>query len=320
MNDADFLDWSDEDYAAYGREPWLARHRLHDDPMFSDESLIKILDDYPRHELQGFTMGHDIAQAEDWATVDIGDASGAQLWRAVSEGRLWLNLLWVERFDTRFARVLETMYERLSARVDQLANYEQPHLTMLLSSPNALVYYHFDAEDNMLWHVRGEKTMWIYPQSNVDMLPEGMAEDIFSRSRNEDLPYDPSYDADATLLKMIPGDVASWPHTSPHRIVNSDSLNVSLSTSVVTPASKRRELTHSANRWLRHHTPANRLSTRETGAGAASKRFVYRVAKRLGGVPKPPGIDYVARHQVDPEAANGVRVLDEPVRTIYSKA
>ena len=320
MANHDFISWTDEDYRNYGQKPWRATHQLHEDPLFEKSSLIDLLDNFPRNELQAFTMGTDVTNPGDWSTVDTGTATGAQLWDAVERGRLWLNLLWVERFVPRYAELLESMYERLAGKVPQLEGYTEPHLTLLLSSPNALVYYHFDAEDNMLWHVRGEKSMWLYPRTHLDLAPDTTVEDIFSRSLSEELPYKPDYDAQATRLDLKPGHVASWPHNSPHRIVNADSLNVSLSTSVETPASKRRTLTHAANRWLLHNVGMKNLSTREFGAMPSSKRFMYRAVKKLGGVPKPPGIDYVARYQVDPNAESGLRELDQPIRTAFSKA
>jgi len=320
MENSDFLAWTDEDYATYGRKPWLAKHSLHEAPMFTKESLIDLLDNFPRNELQSFTMGHDITNPSDWATVDTGNATGAELWEAVNRGRIWLNLLWVERFDKRYQLLLDGMYGPLSSNVPQLSEYEEPHLTLLISSPNALVYYHFDAEDNMLWHVRGEKSIWVYPRTNLDLAPPTTVEDIFSRSRSEELPFKTEYDETATRFDLKPGDVASWPHNSPHRIKNSDSMNVSLSTSVETPASRRRSLVHSANRWLRNNMNFSDLSAREYGAVPASKMFMYRAVKRLGGVPKPPGIDYVATYQIDASSENGLRKLDKPVRTAFSKA
>lgn len=320
MENPDFLTWTDEDFAIYGRRPWVAKHTLHQQPMFSQEGLVELLDNFPRNELQAFTMGHDITNPRDWATVDTGNATGAELWEAVNRGRIWLNLLWVECFDKRYSSLLDGMYGRLSSQVQQLQDYQDPHLTLLISSPNAMVYYHFDAEDNMLWHVRGEKSIWLYPRTNLDLAPTATVEDIFTRSRSEELPYKTEYDATATRFDLKPGDVASWPHNSPHRIVNSDSLNVSLSTAVETPASKRRHLVHSANRWLRNNMKLSDLSTSEFGVMPSSKRFMYRVVKRLGGVPKPPGIEYVASYQIDPSEENGLRKLEKPVHTAFSKA
>lgn len=313
------LDWTDADYVACGHEPRIAAHGLHDNSLFSQESLIALLDEFPRSELQAYTMGREVTRPNEWATVDIGEASGAQLWQAVAKGRIWLNLLWAERFDTRLATLLDEMYSGLSARVPYLRGYEQPHMTLLISSPAALVYYHFDAEDNMLWHVRGEKTIWVYPRRNLELLPDGFVENVYARVRNENMPYDPSYDAQAVRFDMRPGDVASWPHNSPHRIVNGDSVNVSLSTSVITPDNKRRALTHGANRWLRQHIGLKQLSARHSGPAPSAKRFAFRVVKRLGGVKPAPGREHIAHYRVDPNADNALRKLDAPVRAAFSK-
>ena len=159
-----------------------------------------------------------------------------------------------------------------------------------------------------------------FSQESLIGLPDGMVEDVYARTRNENMPFDPSYDWQAVRFELQPGDVASWPHNSPHRIVNGDSVNVSLSTSVITPANTRRALIHGANRWLRRNTGIRQLSAREFGPGASAKRFAYRVVKRFGGSEPPTGREYVASYRVDPEANNGLRRLDAPVRTAFSKA
>ena len=311
------INWSQAQYDAYGTRPQVASHGFAESPLFTDAGLEALLDDFPRHELQAFTMGSNPEDPSDWGCVHTGDLSGAELLAAVRKGALWLNLLWVERFNREYAELLDTMYQQLSARIPRLQGYREPHLTLLISSPNAQVYYHFDAEDNMLWHVRGEKTIWLFDEALRREAPPQIVEDIFAGTRSEELPFKRSFESRAMRCDLQPGDVASWPHNTPHRIENADSLNVSLSTSVITPLSERRWLTHCANRWLRSEFGDRNWRIDETGLRPMLKRNAYRVMRRVGRIKPEPHPEYVARWRMSPDAERGMVALDPPERTAF---
>lgn len=311
------IDWSEAQYNAYGTVPQVARHGLADSELFTDASLEALLDRFPRHELQAFTMGLDPEDPSDWGCVHTGNLSGRELLEAVRRGRMWLNLLWVERYERDYADMLHGMYEHLAQRVPRLQGYQEPHLTLLISSPKAQVYFHFDAEDNMLWHVRGEKTIWLYDEDLRLESPPANVEDIFAGTRSEELVFRRAFDQRAMRCDLKPGDVASWPHNTPHRIENADSLNVSMSTSVITHLSERRRLTYCANRWLRRQFGDRPWSTDETGLVPNAKRLSYRVARKLGQIPDEPHPEYVAQWQADPTSDTGLVRLDPPQRTAF---
>ncbi len=242
--------------------------------LFSDESLTQLLDHYPRNLLQAFTMGTDATKRADWAPVEIGALSGAELLAAVKRGRLWLNILRVQDADMRLKDVLDRVYA-------QLAN-DCPHFkpfrysgTLLISSPSAQVYYHVDGPPNLLWHIRGSKRIYIYPAEDRRLVPLTVMEDIFASVADEEMPFDPSFDDLAVVYDLKPGDVASWPHNSPHRVVNTGALNVSLSTNHWTEESEHRKLVYVANRFFRRRVGFPVTSTREDGmwatAGNASR-------------------------------------------------
>jgi hypothetical protein len=153
---------------------------------------------------------------------------------------------------------------------------------VLISSPQALVYYHADAPANMLWHIRGRKRIWIYPALDPRYLAREMLEDIFAGVRHEYVPYEPSFDAAATSYDLEPGQFASWPHNAPHRVSNLEGLNVSLSTEHFTAESLQRQRVYVANRFLRTRLGVRNPSPREDGALALVKTLSHRVAARLG--------------------------------------
>jgi hypothetical protein len=311
------MQWSESQCADFGRAIQCTHHRLHETDLFSDESLTQLLDHYPRKLLQAFTMGTDATKRDDWAPVEIGALSGAELLAAVKRGRLWLNILRVQDADMRLKDVLDRAYT-------QLAN-DCPHFkplrysgTLLISSPNAQVYYHVDGPPNLLWHIRGSKRIYVYPAEDRRLVPLTVMEDIFASVADEEMPFDPSFDHLAVAYDLKPGDVASWPHNSPHRVVNTDGLNVSLSTNHWTRESEHRKLVYVANRFFRRRVGFPMTSTREDGVWAKGKCLAYLVCRRLGFDKTKPSFQYEAKFRVDPNAPLGVAPLSEPARTSFA--
>ena len=315
------IDWSAEEYAAFGRAPQVTRHRYHERDVFSKASLVALLDDYPRRHLQAYTMGTDPARREDWRQVDIAEGtSGADLWRAVENGRLWLNLVHIEENRAEYRELIEDMYARLGARCPHLESPRATHSALLISSPGAQVYYHLDAEPNMLWHIAGEKDVWLYPAMHPDLVPQEYLENIYAGEIGENLPWRPEFDELAVRRRLRPGDAASWPHNAPHRIVNLD-MNVSPATSYYTPSVYRRQYVQLANRFLLRNLGVRRRGTAENGAIPALKRVAYRAINKVRPFTRRArSAGYVTDLQLDPDAPLGLRRLDAPRLASFAKA
>jgi hypothetical protein len=310
--------WTREKALAFGRQPLKATHRLHELDLFSDAALIDLLQTHPREALQAFTMGNDLTRQSDWQPVDTAGASGEDLLTAVSRGRLWLNIHHVQQFHSGYGEITKRLFDELSSLCPGFAPLGHD-VTLIVSSPKALVYYHADAQPNLLWHVRGVKRLWVYPAGQKRLIAQELMEDIFASFADEEAAYKPEFDAEATVFEAAPGDVICWPQNAPHRIVNLDGLNVSLSTVFQTEASDRRKLIYSANRFFRRtcHMPA--WSTKETGVAAYLKRTVFRGFRKLGLVHTPPRRPYIARLRIDADAPAGCTRLAGPVLTEFSQ-
>jgi hypothetical protein len=300
-----WIRWSSEETAAFGRRPLLARHRLHEGQLFTHDALLDLLDNYPRDRVQVFTMGTDVTRKDDWEPVEIGTGSGRELWEAIARGRLWFKLLQVHVVDPRYGDLLDELYAELA---DQCAGFVpvRKSATLLISSPTALVYYHADAQPNLLWHVHGSKRVWVYPSGDRELISQDLMEDIFAGFADEEAPYEARFDGKATVFEMHPGDVLSWPQNAPHRVTNQQGVNVSLSTVHETPESDRRKLIYCGNRLLRrgYHLPFR--SVKEEGVVAYGKRTAYRALRRFGLVEIPTGRAYLARLRMDGSAPAGV--------------
>jgi hypothetical protein len=207
--------------------------------------------------------------------------SGAELLRAVRNGRLWLNVTRVNRADAACRRLIADLYDELRAQLPGFKP-DTSQGTLLISSPHAVVYYHADGPASVLWHIRGRKRVWVYPALDPRYMRRELLEDIFAGVRHEYLPYEHALDAGAEVFDLEPGQWISWPQNAPHRVTNLDSVNVSLATEHFTRASRRRFRLYVANRFFRTRLGIVNSSLREDGAGALAKTLAHRVAGKLG--------------------------------------
>lgn len=312
--------WSDKEYQQFGNAPQISAHRYNKLPLFEKDVLINLLDNYPRKHLQCHTMGTDPLEHKDWQQVDIAEnTTGSEIWQAVENGRLWLNLVHIEQNRQEYRELIDDMYAHLNKHCPHLENPTSSHSALLISSPGAQVYYHLDAEANMLWHIHGQKEVWIYPAMDSELTPQHLLEDIYAGEIDEDLPYRSIFDKRALYHRLQPGETASWPHNAPHRVVNVD-MNVSLTTSYYTPAVYRRQYVQLANRFILRNLGFKQRSTREDGIAAASKRMAYRIVNKIRPFTRHDrSADYITDLQVDPTATLGFRKLPDARHASFSR-
>ena len=310
--------WTHGEALAFGREVVHAKHALHQVDLFREEALLDLLANYPRERLQAFTMGTDPERRSDWQPVDTAGATGTDLWTALNAGRLWFNVLSVHLVDPRYRELLKQLYAELS---EQCPGFRplRPSCTLIISSPAALVYYHADAQPNLLWQIRGTKRVWVYPAHDRDLVDQDLMEDIFANFADEEVPYKQVFDHKAQTRDLKAGEVLSWPQNSPHRVTNIEGVNISLSTVHETEETDRRKLVYCANRLFRrtYHLPCR--STEEAGLMSYAKRLGYRALRRAGLVKIPPRRAYLARLRIDPASPTGYSPIgDAPVLTEFS--
>ena len=320
MKDKDPIDWTKEDYAKFGDVPMVNKHEYHRRSLFDKEELIAILDSYPRKWLQAFTMGSNPCRPDQWSCVDIAaNTDGAALWRAVENGRLWLNVTHIEEVSNEYKQLIDGMYQHLNENCPHLQHPVANYSTLLISSPAAQVYYHLDAEPNMLWHMRGQKRLWVYPAMDTNLVPQNLLEDIYAGEIDENLPYEKSFDQFSEEFLLNPGDVASWPHNGPHRLQNID-MNVSLATSYYTPLIYKRQYVQLANRFVLREMGLKKRSMAEDGAVPALKRFTYRAVNKIKPFPrKDRSATYTTNLQVDPDCKLGIRKLDKTIMASFAR-
>lgn len=274
-----FTNWGPEHSEAWGHAPLRLEHRLHAHPLYQMDALAELIDKYPREQ---YALVHMGAQKERrlWREGEIGSMSGHQVIEAIAKGRMWLNLRNIGQVDKRYKDILDQIFEEVRGNVPGYVTYARTS-GILISSPNAQVYYHMDLPGQSLWQIHGRKRVYLYPDKAPFLTFEEL-ERISLFEVEVDIPYEPWYDTHATIFEIGGGEMLHWPLNAPHRVENLDCLNVSMTTEYWTEAVRRRQMINMANGILRHKLGLKPRSVATTGPAFWAKAALQAGVRRSG--------------------------------------
>lgn len=241
--------WDARQKAEFARTPMTFAHRLGETGLFDDDRLAEVLDRYPAELFDINLFEFDEAGEVRMRTGVRGRLPGREVLEGVKEGRVWVQLRSAERYYEDLGVAIRDAFEEIAG---QAPGFRPVQLTgqLIMSAPNAKVPFHADAPGVCLFHIRGRKRIWIYPNDERHMPQQGM-EDIMLKQKTEDLPYQRDWDAGAVVFDLDPGMAVTWPLHSPHRIENLGVFNVSLSVDYQTWGTRITNGAHYANGLLR---------------------------------------------------------------------
>lgn len=223
-----FTNWTAEHGVQFGKKPLVTEHNLHQRDMFTDAGIADLLDRYPRDRLSLYTMNDDPSNGgRVFRRGNAGELTGAEILEAINRGRLWLNLRAVNNHLADYDALCDEMFGELDARVPGLKTLKRD-CGFLISSPHARVFYHLDVPAVTLWQLRGTKTVHVYPTGEPYARDEQI-EAIVLREIEEEIDYDPAFEAGKQSFELTPGTMITWPQTAPHRVDNGECVNISLS-------------------------------------------------------------------------------------------
>jgi hypothetical protein len=272
-------DWRPEHAEAFGARTLKLHHRLAETGLFEDEALAALIERTPptHYNLNAMNAPEDARMS--WTRGLIGSCRGEDVIRGVREGRLWLNLRRLHEVDESFARLLEKIFTEFEAGVPGLSTFRH-NIGVLISSPRAQVHYHADVPGQALWQVRGRKRIYIYPNVEPFLRKEDL-EDMILGLSEEEIPYDRSFDAHAEIYDLEPGEMLLWALNGPHRVVNENVLNVSVTTEHFTPDIRMHYAVRYANAVLRRSAGLRRTSNAISGPSAYAKAAITAAHRTL---------------------------------------
>ncbi len=287
---ANLIEWNDENTTEFGHKNRLYQHHLHENPIFSDEGLAKLIDAYPKENLEVFTMGDNPTGWGEWYLGRRGNLDGKSLLEAVKNGRIWLNLRKTNASSPEIQAICDEIFAEIAKRTD--AKTFKHDMGLLISSPKAHVYYHADMPLVMLWQIRGIKKVYLYP-AQEPLINDSELEAIAIKENDEQIQFKPEFEKYAYIHDLRPGEFLTWIQNCPHRIENHDCLNVSFSVEFLTAQSAWRANLLYANGCLRRFFGFKPEISKSIKILEPFKIIFARLVKLMGGykgksnLPKP---------------------------------
>ncbi len=302
-----FSNWDDTHSLLWGNQPIQLAHELHKSPLFSVETLAELIQRYPREHYSLVQTGAR-GSGRVWREGEIGKLSGRQVIDAISRGGLWLNMRDVGAVDSRYRALIDGMFEEVATKVPGFEAWGHQE-SILISSPDAQVYYHADLPGQGLIQLAGRKRVYVYPNTPPFITPQHL-EDIAVYNVEVDIPYEPWYDNHAKVFDIGPGQMLNWELNAPHRVENLDTFSVSMTVSYTNDQIRRSEIVNLANGLLRHRFGYQPKTRNLRGPSYFAKAVMQKLYRDSGWVKREREARRPTEFRLD--ATEPGRIVDLP--------
>lgn len=268
--------------AHFNRRPFYVDTSLAGHPAFALPRLIALARRL-RPKLVEYSGGKQAVGTRPEETPRTGLGVEETLAR-IDESCSWMVLKWVEE-DPEYAALLDACLgpiERAAAK--QVGRTFDRHAFIFVSSPNAVTPLHMDHEHNVLFQIRGSKTIRMWDPDDRGVVSEQDLETFHAAFVHRNLPFDERFGVTARVLPLQAGQGLHFPVTAPHWVQNGPEVSVSFSVTFRSDWAEARENLHRVNARLRklglEPTPAGRnvvvdaAKVRAHGALTRARRLV----------------------------------------------
>ena len=227
-------------------------------PEYLEDLIASILKTHSGRFSRTFLAGRCSATAPEQVetlAVDDLDFSGCLEERLTNEN-LHVTIRFLEQFDTAVRQLVDDCTEALCSAAG--ASHEdvlEPTAGLFLSSPNSIARLHTDSGHGLLCHLRGTKTLHVYPDSPEKLKAHSKSRDqgVF-QSREATRSYMDDCQDEAWSFDLIPGQATLIPSAFPHWVQNGNNLNMSFSFYFYTRRGLQRQKVIRLNQLVKRHT------------------------------------------------------------------
>lgn len=273
--------------SSYNRKPFLVGHRLAAHPQFSLAQLFSLCRRMPAASIL-YRVGSIPGDAELDSSYERY-RQGLTLEDALDhfeERQAYICINNPER-DPVYQPLIEGLLAEIAAQTHRLDPWISWYSTYLfISSRDSVTPYHMDREMNFLLQIQGHKTVYLWDQSDNEIMTPAQKDLLLSRAGARP-GYLPSFESKAMRFDLQPGLGVHHPFISPHRVHTGAQLSISLA---VTFRTRRSDVWTDAHRY---NTRMRRLGLHPVAVGhnglldrakSSVARMGQRVHRRLAEV------------------------------------
>ena len=235
--------------AGFHRVPFAMRHALADHDLFTLPRLVELAKSMPRDRIE-YNSGklEPGVRPEDVPGIAM---PAEDVIRRIESADAWLVIKGVEH-DPAYRLLLHDFLTEVSnAAGPDAARFEDLRGFVFVSSAGSVTPFHFDAEENILVQIRGDKYVHIFDNGDRRLVAEESLELSPASHRNQ--PYRADFEHRAEVFSLIPGDAVHIPYLWPHWVHTGTSWSVSMAMTWKTPAVRRLNKVRLINGTLRRY-------------------------------------------------------------------
>ncbi len=272
----------------FDRHPLGFTHNLHTLDLFQFDSLLGLARRFAPHPRDYFVAAAAPSAATEFKAVSHGQCTVEEAMQRIDTSAVRVLLKRPEDHDPRFRRLLDTLFEQVTALRGGLAGERVVRLesAVFVTSASAITPCHFDPEIAFFAQIDGHKEYHVYSPASMSeaelesFYREGVVSiaEVDLASRNPQLEH---------VFALEPGDGHHQPQNSPHWVRTGAARSVSYSFVFETDVSRARNRTRACNHYLRRAGIDPRepgVSPARDAAKAAAIRVMFPIRRRVNGL------------------------------------
>ena len=226
---------SDPVSARFDNSPFLITHDLASNPLFELERIVALAKGMPSNLIE-YNSG-ELPKSIDPNLTPANGLSVSETIRRIEECQSWMVIKSAES-DQEYREVLETCIREVGESLgDTVPEFSNLRSFVFVSSPGAVTPFHIDPESQFLLQIAGDKRIQIFDREDRDIISAKQLRDHWHGGhRNQ--PFPAALADRGEWFDMPPGTGVHLPVLSPHWVKVMNSVSISFSVTVRTPASE----------------------------------------------------------------------------------
>lgn len=233
--------------AAYPCAPTHLTHSLAGHPLLELNALARLAGRLRPESLE-HNAAVDLPLGISNAEIPLNGLTAQETIERIGECGSWVLLKTIDQDPAYAALMREVLAEIEPIVCPRTGAMMRLEGFIFVSSPSAVTPLHFDPEYNVLFQIRGSKTMTVFPAADPDIIGDPFFEQYFAGGPRN-LPWRDEWATRGRPIDIAPGEAIYVPILAPHWVKTHDDVSISLS------------LTWRSE-WSFHHADACRFNRR----------------------------------------------------------